>query len=193
MADAGFRSNGSALKRIAPKVNTQNQPVFDVVTGAFPNMLQSVVIKGQRACLPNNCASPDGPVRFNVNMQSCLSVLDLATDTEGRVNGQPPSINMNHGINFEVADPADERKRLSNEGGGSCYACHGFARTDNVVWVFGSGLGLITDANGNQIGGPDGTQQPGATKPPLNVDNRGRSPLQQLIRRGRARHARCVG
>jgi cytochrome c peroxidase len=38
------------------------------------------------------------------------------------------------------------------------------------------GLGLIADANGNQIGGPDGTQQPGATKPPLNVDNRGRSP-----------------
>jgi YVTN family beta-propeller protein len=366
MADTGFRSNGSALKRIAPKVNTQNQPVFDVVTGAFPNMLQSVVIKGQRAYLPNTCASPDGPVRFNVNMQSCLSVLDLATDTEGRVNGQPQSINMNRGINFEVADPADERKRLflavpwavafkrqamegyavslssnvvvkvtlnadgtptinapaqagqpgnivrilvgqgprgiainaadtrayvvnensrdvsvinlatdkviatvattalpapgsteakrligkaifdsstgvdlptlgnaelsgvvqrfpprlSNEGWGSCYACHGFARTDNVVWVFGSGLrrssplhwtfspsdaddikllnhsainndvqdfennirdvsgglGLIADANGNQIGGPDGTQQPGATKPPLNVDNRGRSP-----------------
>ena len=30
--------------------------------------------------------------------------------------------------------------RLSNEGWGSCVACHGFGRTDNVVWSFGSGL-----------------------------------------------------
>jgi cytochrome c peroxidase len=30
--------------------------------------------------------------------------------------------------------------RLSNEGWGSCLACHGFGRTDNVVWSFGSGL-----------------------------------------------------
>ena len=37
------------------------------------------------------------------------------------------------------------------------------------------GPGLIVDANGIQLGGPDGTQQPGATKPPLNVLNRGRS------------------
>jgi hypothetical protein len=110
--------------------------------------------------------------------------------------------------------------RLSNEGWSSCFACHGFGRTDNVVWIFGTGPrrtsplhwtfnpvdagdikalnhsginndvqdfennirdvsggpGLIVDAAGNQLGGPDGMQQPGATKPPLNVDNRGRSP-----------------
>jgi YVTN family beta-propeller protein len=29
--------------------------------------------------------------------------------------------------------------RLSSEGWGSCFACHGFGRTDNVVWMFGSG------------------------------------------------------
>jgi hypothetical protein len=28
---------------------------------------------------------------------------------------------------------------LSNEGWGSCFACHGFTRTDNVVWSFGAG------------------------------------------------------
>ncbi len=110
--------------------------------------------------------------------------------------------------------------RLSNEGWGSCHACHGLGRTDNIVWIFGAGprrssplhwtfapndpsdikllnhsalnnevqdfennirdvsggLGLIVDANGNQLGGPDGTQQPGATKPPLAVQNGGRSP-----------------
>src|SRR6185295_10856360 len=30
--------------------------------------------------------------------------------------------------------------RLSKEGWSSCHACHGFGRTDNVAWVFGSGL-----------------------------------------------------
>ena len=108
MADTGFKSNGSALKRIAAK----NPPVFDVVTGAFPNMLQSVVVKGNRAYLPNTCASTDGPVRFNVNMQSCLSVLDIATDAEGKVNGASQTLNMNRGINFESEDPADPVKKL---------------------------------------------------------------------------------
>jgi YVTN family beta-propeller protein len=365
MADTGFKSNGSALKRIAPKTDAAGKPVFEVVTSASPNMLQAVAIKGSRAYLPNTCASADGPVRFNVNMQSCLSVLDTGTDAEGQAAGVSQSLNMNRGINFEVADPADERKRLflavpwavafknksnegyavslssnalvkltldaagtpsinaptaagqagnivrvlvgqgprgivingadtrayvtnensrdvsivdlatnaviktvvsealpaagsedakrligkaifdsstgvdlpslstaalsgvvqrfparlSNEGWGSCYACHGFGKTDGVVWIFGSGprrssplnwtfspsdandikllnhsalnnevqdfennirdvsggLGLIADANGVQIGGPDGTQQPGATKPPLAVKNGGRS------------------
>jgi hypothetical protein len=29
--------------------------------------------------------------------------------------------------------------RLSKEGWSSCFACHGFGRTDNVVWMFASG------------------------------------------------------
>jgi hypothetical protein len=51
-------------------------------------MLQAVAIKGTHAYLPNTCASPDGPVRFNVNVQSCLSVLDTTTDAEGTVGGR---------------------------------------------------------------------------------------------------------
>ena len=113
MLDTGFKSNGSALKKIAPKTDpVTGKPIFDVVTGAFPNMLQAVAIKGNRAYLPNTCASPDGPVRFNVNMQSCLSVLDTSTDAEGVAGGAAQTINMNRGINFEASDPADERKRL---------------------------------------------------------------------------------
>lgn len=104
MADTGFRSDGSALKRIAATEK--------VVTGAFPNMLQAIALKGGRAYLPNTCASPDGPVKFNVNMQSCLSVLDLATNAEGLAQGQPQSINMNRGVQFETADEADPRQRL---------------------------------------------------------------------------------
>jgi len=121
MADTGFRSNGSALKRI-PAVTP---PAFTVTTGAFPNMLNSVVIKGNRAYLPNNAASPDGPVRFNVNVQAFLSVIDTTTDTEGQAGGQSQTINMNRGINFEPAGPNKlflgvpwqiAFKRTSNEG-----------------------------------------------------------------------------
>ena len=36
---------------------------------------------------PRNLAiSPDGPVFNNVNVQSCLSVLDITTDAEGKVD-----------------------------------------------------------------------------------------------------------
>lgn len=112
MADSGFKSNGSALKRLAPKFDAQGKDIFDVVTGASPNMLQAIAIKGNRAYLPNTCASADGPVRFNVNIQSCLSVLDTTTDAEGQAGGVSQTINMNRGINFEVADPANELKRL---------------------------------------------------------------------------------
>jgi len=102
MADTGFRSNGSALNRIPPT----NPATFTFVTGAFPNMLNAIAIKGDHAYVPNTGASADGPVRFNVNVQSFLSVIDLRTDREGQAGGVSQSINMNRGINFEPAGPS---------------------------------------------------------------------------------------
>lgn len=51
-------------------------------TFAYPNQLQSVVIKNGRAYLPNVAASPEGPVKFNVDTQAFLSVMDLASQAE---------------------------------------------------------------------------------------------------------------
>jgi YVTN family beta-propeller protein len=116
-AETGFKSDGSALARIKPGTL--------VDTGAFPNMLNSVVIKGNRAYLPNNAVSPDGPVRFNVNVQAFLNVIDITTDQEGQAGGKTQSINMNRGVNFEAAGPNKlffavpwhaAFKRNSNEG-----------------------------------------------------------------------------
>lgn len=101
MADTGFNSNGSALKRIP----ATNPATFTVPTGAFPNMLNAVVIKGDRAYLPNNAVSPDGPVRFNVNVQAFLNVIDTENDVESEVGGKKQTINMNRGIQFEPASP----------------------------------------------------------------------------------------
>src|SRR5262249_45944448 len=103
IADVGFNSNGSPLKGIPPA----NPPVFTTPTGAFPNALNAVVIKGRRAYLPNNASSPDGPVLFNVNVQAFLNVIDTTTDQEAVADNKPQSINMNRGINFE---PSSERK-----------------------------------------------------------------------------------
>jgi len=99
LASAGFNSNGSVLNHVA----ATNPVTFTFPTGTFPNQLNAIVIKGNRAYVPNTAASPDGPVRFNVNVQALLSVIDLRTDTEGQVGGVTQTINMNRGINFEAS------------------------------------------------------------------------------------------
>ena len=43
---------------------------------AFPNQLQSIVIQGDHAFLPNIAASPTGPLRFNVDTQAFVNVID---------------------------------------------------------------------------------------------------------------------
>ena len=45
---------------------------FTFPTGAYPNQLNNVAIKGPFAYVPNTGASPNGPFRFDVNMQSLL-------------------------------------------------------------------------------------------------------------------------
>jgi YVTN family beta-propeller protein len=90
--DTGFNSNGSVLDRIP----ATDPATFTFVTGAFPNLLESIVIKGQRAYLANVGSSPNGPFRFNVNIQALLSVIDTTTDTD---SGQ--TINLNRGVQFE--------------------------------------------------------------------------------------------
>src|SRR5262249_12146340 len=92
LADTGFLSNGSVLDRIP----ATDPPTFTFPPGAFPNLLQGIALKGDRAYVPNTASSPNGPVRFNVNVQSFLSVIDTTTDVD---SGQ--TINMNKGVQFE--------------------------------------------------------------------------------------------
>lgn len=100
--DTGFRSNGSALERKA----AATPPAFDHVTGAFPNQLLGIALYGNKAYLPNTGASPDGPVRFNVNVQALVSVIDIEKDEEAAAaDGKKLTMNMNRGINFEAAGP----------------------------------------------------------------------------------------
>jgi YVTN family beta-propeller protein len=88
-----FFSQGNTLAR---EPLSADGGLFNNPTKAFPNLLEAIVIKGNRAYVPGTCSSPNGPFRFNVNVQSCLSVIDIVQDVEAQ-----PSFNMNDGVNFE--------------------------------------------------------------------------------------------
>lgn len=91
LADTGFKSDGDALKKVAPIGS------FTVATGAFPNILASVAIKGTRLFVPATGSSPNGPVRFNVNVQSLVVAVDTTTDANTE-----KVVNLNSGIQFEA-------------------------------------------------------------------------------------------
>jgi YVTN family beta-propeller protein len=75
LTDTGFTATGDALARIPPNSGT-------FVTGAYPNQLNNIAIKGGFAFVPNTGASPNGPFRFDVNTQSLLSVFNTSTNLE---------------------------------------------------------------------------------------------------------------
>jgi YVTN family beta-propeller protein len=73
LADTGFLATGDAIAGEAPRDDGE------FVTGAYPNQLNNVAIKNGFAYVPNTGPSPNGPVRFNVNTQSLLHVVNQAT------------------------------------------------------------------------------------------------------------------
>ena len=75
LANTGFTATGDALARIPPGTGT-------FVTGAYANQLNNVAIHKSFAYLPNTGASPNGPVRFDVNTHSLLAVINTSSDTD---------------------------------------------------------------------------------------------------------------
>ncbi len=96
LADTGFKAAGDALARIAPPA----APVaadFKFVTGAYPNQLNNIAIRGRFAFVPNTGASPNGPTRFNVNTQSLLSVIDTGSKADAG-----KTINMHQAVGSQT-------------------------------------------------------------------------------------------
>ncbi len=69
--DTGFAADRTAFG------GTDKDPTF-----AYPNQMQSIVLKNGRGYLPNVAASPEGPVKFNVDTQAFLSVFDVTAKSE---------------------------------------------------------------------------------------------------------------
>src|SRR4030095_13159197 len=99
LADTGFRAAGDAIARISPT----NPPTFTFTTGAYPNQLNNIGLKGNFAFVPNTGASPNGLFRFNVNTQSLLSVVDTTSNTEAG-----PPLNMH----LAVANQTNPQRRF---------------------------------------------------------------------------------
>jgi YVTN family beta-propeller protein len=89
LPDTGFTANGDAIARIPPG---DPQCADGCITGAYPNSLNNVGIRGTFAYIPSTADSPNGPVRFDVNTQSLLSALNLTT-----------GLDANQTINMQVA------------------------------------------------------------------------------------------
>ena len=53
---------------------------FVFPTGAYPNQLNNIAIKGNFAYIPPTGDSPNGPVRFDVNTQSLLPVINRSNN-----------------------------------------------------------------------------------------------------------------
>jgi YVTN family beta-propeller protein len=83
LVDTGFKATGDAIAKQESKEKLPDgklKPTF--TTGAYPNQLQAIAIKGGFAYLPNVGASPNGPVAFNVNTHSLVHVLNIATNQD---------------------------------------------------------------------------------------------------------------
>ena len=63
LANTGFNATGDAIARIPPGDPT-NPANFTFPTGAYPNQLNNIAIKGNFAYVPNVGASPNGPSWF---------------------------------------------------------------------------------------------------------------------------------
>lgn len=61
--------------------------------GCFPNQLTGLAINQGRVYVPNTCAGPRGPVKFNVNMQGVVSVVDQASGQEIRTGAGTANLN----------------------------------------------------------------------------------------------------
>ena len=166
----GFKSNGSTLDRIARRRNEAGIELpefFDFTTGAFPNLLESIVIKGNLAYVVGTCSSPNGPFRFNVNVQSCLSTIDITSDREAF-----PTLNMNRGVQFEsVGDRLFNANPFAlafkNAGHGvCCYFRDQSPRTGSSGWRWQSNY-QCTNCSGTGRAKPDrsyrGRKEPAGT------------------------------
>jgi YVTN family beta-propeller protein len=193
LADTGFNfARGAFVNTVAndaPRTifadgatdGSQLQP-----TGAFPNLLQSIAIFDGRGFVPNSAASPEPPLRFNLNVQSLMSVFDVASNEEIATQ----TFNMNRGINFDLpaglldAQVRDNTERMFP----SAPVDIDCSETTRKCWVVSQGSDFIVRMDFDGTGKPtiNAPTAPGpfATSPvvriftidPANATSSGRNP-----------------
>jgi cytochrome c peroxidase len=157
--------------------NPNNSP-----TSAYPNQLQSIVIRGNHAYLPNIASSPSPPLRFDVDTQAFVNLLDsVASGTPADAG----ALNLHLG----ARDPEPGKTRLffanpwamaftTESGSGNAY-------------VVSAGSDLLVKLNVNAGGALTFTQDINTTRyidlndpanPAAGGANAGKNPLGIVIR-----------
>jgi YVTN family beta-propeller protein len=170
------------------KIDSNGDAVEDD-TKAYPNQLQSIVIRGNQAYLPNIAASPSGPLKFNVDTQAFVSVIDNAATGSPVDAGAAKFINTHLG----ARDPEPGKTKLffanvwaiaftSQSGAGNAY-------------VVSAGSDLLVKLNVDASGKLDFTVDANTTRyidlndpnnPATSGANAGKNPLGILIRNNKA-------
>lgn len=125
--------------------------------GAFPNQLGSALIRNGRVFLPNIGAAPEPPVKFDLNVQALVNVIDIgagAEETTARVN-------LNAQVDTETL-PADPTTSLDKIFGGDIVDIDANADGDVFLIVSRSGdfiFRATLDGDGKlNIGAPNVTR-----------------------------------
>lgn len=109
-------NNNLANETFCPDVNSDDAAIGGVIQKVaqkvYPNMLFSALVRGGRLYVPNEGASPEPPVRFNVNVQGLVGVIDR---TKAGAGAEDPALSLN--LNTQVAKEtqpaaADEKNTL---------------------------------------------------------------------------------
>jgi YVTN family beta-propeller protein len=119
-------------------------------TSAWPNQLQSIVIRGNTAYLPNIAASPSGPLRFNVDTQAFVNTIDGVRGANQVDSSAARFVNLHLG----ARDPEPGKKKLffanpwgiaftTQKGAGAAYVVS--SASDLVVKVKVAGNGTLSN------------------------------------------------
>jgi YVTN family beta-propeller protein len=149
-------------------------PIF-----AWPNQLQSIVIRGNQAFLPNIAASPEGPQRFNNSTMAFVNVMD------GVKSGAPADGSGGRFLNLHLGarTPEPGKKKLffanpwsigftNQAGAGAAYVVS--AGSDLLVKVNVDGNGVLSFTGGPQTTRYVDLNDP--ANPATSGDNAGKNP-----------------
>ena len=116
-----------------PEAAVANDAVLKDVQGAFPNLLNSAIVRRGKLYLANIGAAPEPPVKFNVNVQALVNVVDVAA----REELADLTTNLNAEVKAETA-PAEPTKSLDKLFGNDIVAV-GADRAGTVFLVVSQG------------------------------------------------------
>ncbi len=114
--------------------------------GAYPNQFFSAIIRDAKLYLPNVGAAPEPPVKFNVNVQALVNVVDTQTQTEI----PEVAVNLNNLIKKE-AQPKKTDGSLVRVFGSDIVAIDGDEKGDKFL-IVSRGGNYVLEAQGGDNG-----------------------------------------